>query len=261
MKNNNNKSDYELTLLNIRKILNKITKQTYSKLKSEFICYYKSLISDKYKIIKLSYKEIMFENKDIIKYNNSDEFDKINLFIFENLTFNNIIFADLYCDLFKSLSVINKNFLFILNDNLETFINIINSIKINTNISSCDEILINNKHNDKYKCFCAFYISCLKSKILDINNLLLTLKNILNKLLENITFENNKEYCEELCEIFLFIIKNSYEIIEYKDTDICNYIINNIKLLSTCKVSNYLSISNKIIFKFMDIKEKYNFAS
>mgnify|MGYP001343592690 CR=1 FL=1 len=225
LKDINNKSDYELITINIRKILNKITNHNYDKLKNEFLCYYKSISDD----------------------NNIYDFTKINLFIFESLIYNNSIFNKLYSDLLYCLININSVFLNLLNKNIDIFLNIhLNFL----HLQPLDNLIIdNNKTIDKYKCFFKFYISCFKLELLQIDIFITTINNLQNELLTKIKIKDMKYYNEIITE-FIFIIASNITL-KYDD------IIYNINYIANLKNNSYPSISNKIIFIHKDILEKY----
>tara|TARA_X000000368_G_scaffold384806_2_gene343660 strand:+ start:3537 stop:4526 length:990 start_codon:yes stop_codon:yes gene_type:complete len=230
IKDINNKSEHAMIITNIRKILNKITENTYDKLKNEFLCYYKSIYDDK-------------NNMNIL------DFNKINIFIFESLVYNNIIFNNLYCDLLYNLININPDFSNILNNYLEIFYNIYKYIQIPLSSNNYDQIASINKDNDKYKCLCRFYIHCININLLSKNIINQATFNIQDELLKNIKLENKKEYNEILTE-FLFIITSNYKIIDEN-------LLNNLKYVSELKNNMFPSINNKIIFKHKDIIEKH----
>lgn len=229
IKDINNKSDHTMVITNIRKILNKITDQNYDKLKNEFLCYYKSIFDDK-------------KNLDKIDLN------KINIFIFDSLVYNNIIFNNLYSDLLYNLININSDFSDLLNNYLEIFYNIYKYIKIPKSTLNYDEITEINKHNDKYKCLCRFYIFCLKINLIPSEIINDGASNLQQELLENIKLEEKKEYNELLTQ-FLFLICSNFKFTDEK-------LIENFKYISNLKNNSYPSISNKIIFKHKDIVEK-----
>ena len=229
IKDINNKSEHTMVITNIRKILNKITDQNYDKLKNEFLCYYKSIYNDK-------------KNLDKINFN------EINIFIFDSLVYNNIIFNNLYSDLLYNLININSDFSDILNNYLEIFYNIHKYIKVSNSYDNYDNITEINKHNDKYKCLCRFYIFCFKIKLIPSNIITDGITNLQQELFDNIKLHDKKEYNELLTQ-FLFLICSNYKL-----TD--QMLIENLKYISNLKNNSYPSISNKIIFKHKDIVEK-----
>lgn len=229
LKDINNKSDHAMVVTNIRKILNKITESNYEKLKNEFLCYYKSIFDDK-------------NNLDKIDINN------INIYIFDSLVYNNIIFNNLYSDLLFNLININSDFSDILNNYLEIFYNIYKLIKLPNSNNSYHELTEINKHNDKYKCLCIFYIYCFKINLIPLEIITDAISNLQQELLNNIKLEDKKEYNELLTQ-FLFLITSNIKVTDEK-------LISNFIYISTLKNNSFSSITNKIIFKHKDIVEK-----
>ena len=228
IKDINNKSEYDLIITNIRKILNKITEQTYEKLKNEFLCYYKSIYDTK----------------------TSDELNNVNIFIYESLIYNNIIFNNLYSDLLFNLININSQFSDIMNNYLDIFYDINKYIKI-PETADYNQVSDINKHNDKYKCLCGFYISCYKINLIPNQIIFDVITNLYQELFTNIKLENKKEYNELLTQYIFFIISNLNLSNENQ------IIINNCNYISNLKSNTFPSITNKIIFKHKDIVEKY----
>ena len=145
------------------------------------------------------------------------------------------------------------------NNNLETFIEIHKTIKSPSSLKY-DEISLTNKHNDKYKTFCQFYINCFKKKLLPIDLVFRSSQNIQNEILVNMKLDDKKRYCEELTEYLSIIVPNIFKEISNDDTYIKLYknLYENIELVANLNLNSYPSISNKIIFKHKDLLEKYN---
>tara|TARA_B100001093_G_scaffold303952_1_gene289854 strand:+ start:2987 stop:4147 length:1161 start_codon:yes stop_codon:yes gene_type:complete len=243
----NNKTDSELAKSNIKKILNKITHKTYTKLTTELLCYYTSL--------KLELSE--------------DNLLCINEYIFNNIVYYNKIHSDIYCHLFIKLIANNETFHNNLNTITIIFYNIFDYIKI-SNIVNADEIIENNKNNDKYKCLCEFILNCFKKNIIEYDVINTGLENLYNELYNNIIIENKKSYCEEISDIIFIIVSSIYNNIEIiknndiKNNDIINKynnIYNKCSYISSLKANTYPSISNKIIFKHKDINEKFRLTN
>ena len=68
------------------------------------------------------------------------------------------------------------------------------------------------------------------------------------------TSEENKAIVDELSEVIYILVTNSYSILKLND-EWC-IIHNNIIELSKCKVINYPGLTNKCIFKHMDILDE-----
>ena len=257
----NEQSQYSTYTNNIRKILNKITQNNFGKLKNEFICYYNIIL-----------KDIAIED---ISDNTNNNIESINNFIFDTLAYTNTIVSNLYCDILLNLININYDFYIILNVNLDKLLDISSYITTPNSINY-DDINLSNKNNDKLKTFCIFLTNCFKSLIIpsDIlfKSILLTQNelltkydnesNELNKLNKlNKSDESNindyKSYCEVVSEINHILISNSYHLICSKDyeKDYNNIYLNIEKIIGLKNKTK--NLTNKIIFKQMDLYEKY----
>ena len=218
----NNTESIDAIKNNIRKILNKLSNNNYEKLKNEFICYYNTLLSNEIKL------------------------NEINNFIFTILTNNNEIFSELYSSIYADLINNNNDFSIILNKNIHEFLN----FNENINYES-----ISNKKNDEYRCLLIFYINCTKKNLLPYDFILDIINNLFIDLFDNFKIINNKIYCEVLNEFLFFIITKSYTIIV--NTNNYNKIYETISNIKKMKNNDLPSISNKIIFKNMDLYDKY----
>jgi hypothetical protein len=144
-----------------------------------------------------------------------------------------------------------------------------------------DEFVIN-KNNDKYKCFIIFIINFYKkiyfnslelkshntrriefyehsfSNISSLTSLFI----LFNKFfIKNLELENNKTYCETIQE-FLIIFYTEL----FKDSKFIKIVDCDCKLLDDIKLlllnnSEYPSFTNKIKFKLMNIRDKYEVLS
>ena len=241
IKEKNNRSELEQAEITIKKILNKITHKTYDKLHNELICYYKSLIQE-------------FSNENIIS---------INEYIFNNIVYFNRSYSDIYCHFFIKLLNINDLFKINIDDASDKFEIIYQFITIPKSFKY-DDICDANKENDKYKSLCYFILNCLKKNVINISVIFNALNNLYDELIIKLSIENNKIYCEEICEFIYLIISNIHNnIIISKDIiTINNYntYYNKCLIVSNFNNKEFLSISNKIIFKHKDIVDKFSLS-
>ena len=241
IKEKNNRTELEHAEITIKKILNKITHKTYDKLHNELICYYKSLIEE-------------FSNENIIC---------INEYIFNNIVYFNHSYSDIYCHFFIKLLNINDLFKINIDDASDKFEIIYQFITIPKSFKY-DDICHANKENDKYKSLCYFILNCLKKNVINISVIFNALNNLYDELIMKLSIENNKIYCEEICEFIYLIISNIHNnIIISKDIiTINNYntYYNKCLIVSNFNNKEFLSISNKIIFKHKDIVDKFSLS-
>ena len=212
----------------IRNILNKITENNYIIQKNEIISILNNIVKDE------NYEKKLINIYNIIK---------------ENIK-NNIFFSIIYSKLCKDLFEVSEFFLEkIIEDSskLGEYLLLSND---NNNKKDYNNLCNYNKKNDEKKSILLFFVNVLKSDKNNLNILIKILDEILDKFEKNIINIEEKENNEELIELLFIIITNMDNIEDkYK---------NKIIELSNYKVNNYPGLSNKIIFKLMDILDKYN---
>lgn len=229
----NKKDGINLKIDLLRKHLNKMSEITYELLKNNII---KELdgISENY--------------TDDIK--NDIELIKVSDVIF-NICTNNSSYSHLYAKLYKELidkySFIKEN----VNNNIDNFTKIINNTEyVDPNINY-DKYCEYKKKCEKTRAICYFYSNLSKIKVLDIDNIIRMINVIQSNINNFLDIENKNEIVNELSELlYIFIHINSNNIIIHNEwNDIYNNIIYISKLNSRAKIS----LSNKTIFKHMDI--------
>jgi hypothetical protein len=219
----------DLTIDSVRKILNKITEKTYDNL-------YPNLIQ--------SLDEL--EDKDF----NTEDIDKLADSIFVILS-QTKFYGKMYSQLFKSLKEKYSFLEKILDIRLNNFKNVIDSIVyINPNIDY-DNYCKNNKINEKINSEAIFYVNLLNINDIPIENTIDIINYLINKSLKLLDEDDKTEIIQELGEIYgNMIIQGKENLVKYENWQ---QIYDKIKLISSYKIKDYKSLSNKFIFKNMDI--------
>jgi len=113
-----------------------------------------------------------------------------------------------------------------------------------------------NKDNEKRKSLAAFFVNLMNNNIISKDKIITIIRNLMSKIYLYINQDNKKNEVDELTENIailykkeLFSREGEYELI---DSMTISEIIEN---LAHSKSKNYLSLSNKSIFKFMDLIE------
>ena len=109
-----------------------------------------------------------------------------------------------------------------------------------------------NKDNEKRKALSAFFMNLMMNGIIDQKRIVDITRNLVSQLYQFISEDNKKNEVDELTENIAIMYKPSLYNIEYEQVDgmsICQVITK----LSGCKVKDYKSLTNKTIFKFMDL--------
>jgi hypothetical protein len=229
----------------IRSHLNKLTDKTY--------------ISIKDKIIKNIENILLCDNVDTY-------YNKIGTMIFDiasNNKFYSKIFADLYKELLEKYQWLNIVF----EENYNNYLNNFQNIEYVEPNADYDRYCELNKQAEKRKSHSLFYVNLVKNGFLKPLSVYTILVELIRKVIELINIDNKKNEVDDLVEnIALLFDKDIIEIIEDDDDyDLQGFMFNDtiydcqliefIKILSECKVKDYKSLTNKTIFKFMDLLE------
>lgn len=217
----------------IRKYLNKITDKTY-----------------------LTSREKIIETLElIVKIANNDELIETHNSIF-NIISSNIFYSFMYASLYKELLDKFDFFKNYMNTNLLNYKKIIIDIKYIDSSIDYDLFCDNNKINENNRALFLFYVNLMKIDVIENIKIIEIIKYLYERFFELMDIENKKGEIEELSELLYLIIKNSYEKINNSQEWIEIY--SNIELISKLKSKDKVSISNKAIFKHMDILDEFN---
>jgi hypothetical protein len=201
-------------------------------------------------------KERIIESIDQIfnDNNSSDEILKVVTIIFDIASTNRFyskIYADLYSELIEKYDIMLNVF----EENFNKFLSLFDVIEyVEPNIDY-DKFCKINKDNEKRKALSAFFINLMNNNIISKEKIIDIVKNLLNQINDYISQDNKKNEVDELTENVAILYKK--KIFSMDDT---NYELNNgltindfIYKLAHSKTKNYLSLTNKSIFKFMDL--------
>lgn len=230
--------DSEIDL--IRSYLNKITDKNYKETSNNII----------------TVIEKMIENNIT-----NDEMIKVSSTIFDIASTNRFyskIYAELYSELIKKYEIMRETFEKSLNTFIELF-NVIEYIDPSVDYNSFCKI---NKDNEKRKSLAAFFMNLMDNKIIEKEKIISIARNLLNQLYNYISEENKKNEVDELAENICLLYRKELFIINYESNNNSNYekingltILEMIEKLAHSKVKDYKSLTNKTIFKFMDMVE------
>ena len=202
-------------------------------------------------------KEKIIENIDAIFNDDcsSEEILKVVTILFEIASTNRFyskIYADLYTDLIKKYDIMLKVF----EDNFNKFLSLFDVIEYVDPSVDYDKFCKINKDNEKRKALSAFFINLMNNNIISQDKIIIIIKNLLNQINDFISQDNKKNEVDELTENVAILYKkklfvsnedSNFELLN--GTTISKFIYK----LAHSKSKNYLSLTNKSIFKFMDL--------
>ena len=225
-----NKTGIDVQIDVIRSFLNKITDKNYVDMRAK--------ITDTI-------------DKLVVEHTSDVDMTRVSLIIFEIASTNRFfskMYADLYSDLIAKYPVMAVAF----EDSIGAFIGLFDKIEYVDPATDYDMFCKINKDNEKRKALSAFFMNLMMNGIIDEKRIVDITRNLVNQLYQFISEDNKKNEVDELTENIAILYKPSLYTIEYEQVDgmsICQVITK----LSSCKVKDYKSLTNKTIFKFMDL--------
>ena len=216
----------------IRSLLNKLTDKNYGDMLAKIFVVLDTVILDN---------------------SNPDDISKVSFTIFEIASTNRYyskIYADLYSDVITKYDMMNGE----VEKNLDKFMELFTTIEYVDSKVDYDKFCEINKINEKRRALCSFFVNLSINNIIPNKTITNITRNLLYQIYILITQEDKKNEADELTEnVFILYNKELYH-------DNCDYelidglsIIEIIKKIAHSKVKDYKSLTNKTIFKFMDM--------
>jgi hypothetical protein len=190
---------------------------------------------------------------DKIDYNYLSHVSAIIFDIASTNRFYSKVYADLYSELSTKYEIMKTTF----EQNLDKFMDLFNTIEyVDPNVNY-DKFCENNKSNEKRKSLCCFYVNLMMNGIIQKQIIMLITRNLLDKIYTFISQDDKKNEVEEITENVALLYKKEF----CKDDDGTLYpligdeytISQLIEKLANSKVKDYKSLTNKSLFKFMDM--------
>jgi hypothetical protein len=231
---NTNVIGIEAEIDKIRTLLNKITKKNYTEMSN--------------KIINAISFIVKFESEDIEK-----TLSKIGTFIFE-IGSSNKFLSNIYAKLYKEL-IDNFNFMkHICQQNFEAYSKLFDDIQIVNDSSDYDLFCECNKVNEKRRSMSCFLANLINNGVIDNNLMIGMLFNLKDKINNNKNNVEKKLEIEEIIENLYTILVNAHDELAKspKWSDIYDFI----EEMSECNSKDFSGLSNKVIFKCVDIIEE-----
>jgi len=207
------------------------------------------------------------KNYTTILNNISNEFDEVILSktpndilvlcnLFYEIVSTNIIFSNQYAKLYKDIINKSDNLYKILDKNIKLTKSKIDEISYIDPDINYDKFCENNKVNEKNRAEFTFYTNLLKYNIVSYDQIYNIIEYVILKVENFIKEGNKKNELDELSEIIYILISNSLNTIKDNDINKYNIIINYTQKISELKVKTTPGITNKCIFKHMDLLDE-----
>jgi len=218
----------------LRTCLNKLTDKSYDELIGRIMEIFEELIKNN------------TSEEDMLKVGNS---------IFD-IASNNRFFSKMYADLYALL--INKFEIMkvIFENSLDTFLELFKTIEYVESEQDYDRFCKINKDNEKRKALSLFFVNLCTNKIISEEKIVTIACDLMKQVVSLIKENNKKNEVDEITENIAILYNKS--IFDKCSSDVDQKIddelfIDIIRRLSLCKVKTFPSLSNKSIFKYMDM--------
>lgn len=189
----------------------------------------------------------------IMEQSSQEDILKVCKQIFE-IASNNRFYSKLYANILSKLICKYAIMRTIFETNFSTFLELFNNIEHANADEDYDKFCKVNLNNERRKSQSAFLVNLCANKIISDEQLLDLFKNLLEQVYQFIKLDNKKNEVDEIVEN-LSILYNK-ELVEDCEDEIDDKSLSGIiQELAACKPKSWPSLSNKSIFKFMDILE------
>ena len=253
------KEGIELSIDNIRSALNKLTDKTYTTMMQNIL------------------KEIgaLFDasSEDTTEENNTVAvMDRVALSIF-NTASSNAFYSEIYARLFKDLMAKEKEpgyeqyavFRGVFEANLASFMSLFDTIEYCDPKKNYDKFCDINKANEKRKAMSLFIVNLMKNGIVEKAHVLALMQQIQELLYSNMRQEGKTNEVDELAENLFIMVKHSHSTFsglksaddaapELIESFRCR--VEQITEISKMKIKSKPSITNKTIFKHLDMLDQ-----
>ena len=230
----------------IRKHLNKMTEKTYETLRDNIV---KEIAGITEGILDNQNTLAAVEDPEFIT-----EINKIGEALF-TIASGNSFYSTMYARLYKELMA---NFTFmktIFEVNFQKFNTLFSDFTYCDPNKDYDQFCKNNKVNEKRRALSLFYVNLMKEQLIETKAIDQILEQLQTNLLKAVTEPDQKNIVDELGEVIAIIIINGHEQLQGLADDKWETIEEFVKTVAGYKPGSFPSITNKTIFKFMDILE------
>jgi len=221
----------EKTINDIRIVLNKMSTANYAKQSASI----------------LEQVQQYMEQADVLDEN----IEKIAMAIF-SIASSNKFYSELYADLYRELVAKFDIFKSILETFVAGFVDTVQTIEYVDPDVNYDEFCRINKANDNRKATSMFIVNLMKKGLVSQSEVARILGVLVHTVLAYISEEGRIHAIEEITENVFLFVSNCHR--ELKTTEEwVQTVAPSVKRLSTAKPSDHKSMSNRVMFKYMDM--------
>ena len=250
------KEGIELSIDNIRSFLNKLTDKTYD-----------TMLTNILKEISSLFEECMNDSSE--EHNTETVINRVASSIFVTAS-SNAFYSEIYARLFQDLMAKELEpghaqyavFRNVFERNLASFMSLFDSIEYCDPKKNYDKFCDINKANEKRKAMSLFIVNLMKIGIVEKSQVLALMKQIQELMYSNIRQEGKTNEADELAENLFIMVKHGHATLKDSRTNDAETIalfttrVEQITEISKMKIKSKPSITNKTIFKHLDMLDE-----
>lgn len=247
------KEGIELSIDNIRAALNKLTDKTYSVMFANILKEIAGLFD-------------ACQNDTSDEHNTHTVMNRVASSIFTTAS-SNAFYSEIYARLFHDLMAKEKEpdhteyavFRSVFEQNLASFMSLFDTIEYCDPKKNYDKFCDINKANEKRKAMSLFIVNLMKIGIVEKSHVLAIMKQLQDLLYSNMKQEGKTNEVDELAENIFIMVKHSHAVFAVAATsenEAFQASVEQITEISKMKIKSKPSITNKTIFKHLDMLDE-----
>ena len=222
----------------IRGLLNKLTEANYEDMSKNILCCLSNIID---------------KNCD------REELEKIGKAIFEIGSINKF-WSSIYAKLYKTMMTSFPIMVDIYQSNFNSFMELFKTIRHVSAEENYDEFCNVNKENEKRRSMSSFFVHLMNNEVIKVSEIFNIISDLKDMMFVEMAKENKKVEVEEIAENIVILIEQGKDKLDCDleekvnmDWESCTEFVEE---MASMKPVNYPSLSNKVIFKFMDLEDE-----
>lgn len=172
---------------------------------------------------------------------------------------SNKFYSELYAQLYQELIDKYDFFKEYVTNLIDDYYKSMDLIELVDSNKDYDKYCENNKQNDKRKALSTFIVNLMKKGVIEKKNVLNLIIKLQEKIMVFVDTDDKTNNIDEITEN-IYIMTTLINLKELNCKEYTDKIVKNIEICSSYKVKEHKSISNRAIFKYMDILDFWKTA-
>jgi len=176
--------------------------------------------------------------------------EKVGIMLFDTVS-SNKFYSELYARLYSELMDKYEIFTDIFKNSFDQFLALFDNIQYVNPDEDYDGYCENNKVNEQRKSLSMFFVNLMKRDVISHFDMIIIIEKLQSRINDYIHEHKSVNKVEEVTENLFIIVSNITE--ELKNSAACANILKKIQAVADYNIKEKPSLSNKVIFKHMDL--------